>query len=200
MDGHIGLMGKPSNREKILTEGLRVVHRQGFAGASVRDIVQAAGVPQGSFTNHFASKEAFGLEIIALYLERSRALIGATLRNDALSPLERLAAFIDRGKQQLDQDDMRDGCLFGNFAAEACDHSDAIRHRLVAIFAEVQDAVADCLRAAVAAGETPATLDCDTIAGFIVSSLQGANLLAKTERSPAPVDRFKSVLFGQVLR
>lgn len=27
----------------------------------------SAGVPQGSFSNHFASKEAFGLEIIELY-------------------------------------------------------------------------------------------------------------------------------------
>ena len=66
MDEHIRFMPKPSNREKILTEGMRVVHEHGFAGASVRDIVQAAGVPQGSFTNHFASKEAFGLEVIEL--------------------------------------------------------------------------------------------------------------------------------------
>ena len=57
-------MPRASTRERILTEGLRVVHERGFSGASVRDIVQAAGVPQGSFTNHFASKEAFGLEVI----------------------------------------------------------------------------------------------------------------------------------------
>ena len=56
-------MAKPSNREKILTEGLRVVHAHGYAGASVRDIVQAAGVPQESFTNHFRLKEAFCLEV-----------------------------------------------------------------------------------------------------------------------------------------
>jgi TetR/AcrR family transcriptional repressor of nem operon len=37
------------------------------------------------------------------------------------------------------------------------------------------------------------------VAGFIVSSLQGANLLAKAERSPAPVERFKRILFGMVL-
>ena len=55
-------MSKSSNREKILTEGLRVVHERGYTGASVRDIVEAAGVPQGSFTNHFISKEAFCLE------------------------------------------------------------------------------------------------------------------------------------------
>src|SRR5208337_873634 len=117
-------MAKPSNREKILTEGLRVVHERGFAGASVRDIVQAAGVPQGSFTNHFASKEAFGLEILDLYFANSRAVISETLRNDSLPPLERLGAWIDTNKARLNRDSMRNGCLFGNFTAEASDHSE----------------------------------------------------------------------------
>ena len=48
-------MQKQTNRDKLLANGLRVVHQQGLAGASVRDIVEAAGVPQGSFSNHFAS-------------------------------------------------------------------------------------------------------------------------------------------------
>src|ERR1700684_2036189 len=101
MDGHIRVMSKLSNRERILTEGLRVVHERGFANASVRDIVQAAGVPQGSFTNHFASKEAFGLEIIDIYSENTRRNIAATLRNDALDPLERLAAYIDLTEERM---------------------------------------------------------------------------------------------------
>jgi TetR/AcrR family transcriptional regulator, transcriptional repressor for nem operon len=193
-------MSKPSNREKILTEGLRVVHERGFAGASVRDIVQAAGVPQGSFTNHFASKEAFGLEVIELYLASARRLIGETLRNDALPPLARLGAYIDSGKNRLSRDDMRNGCLFGNFTAEASDHSELIRHRLVEIFGEVQQAVSYCLQAAVTVGELPADLECDEVAAFVVSSLQGATLLAKAQRSPAPVERFKRILFTQVLR
>jgi TetR/AcrR family transcriptional regulator, transcriptional repressor for nem operon len=193
-------MAKPSNREKILTEGLRVVHAHGYAGASVRDIVQAAGVPQGSFTNHFASKEAFGLEILELYLASGRELMRQTLRNDELPPLQRLGDYIDAVKARLNRDDMRNGCLFGNFTAEASDHSELIRHRLVEIFAEVQDAVADCLKAAVKAGELPAGFKCNDVAGFIVSSLQGANLLAKALRSPVPVDRFKQVLLSTVLR
>ena len=60
-------MQKQTNRDKLLANGLRVVHQRGLAGASVRDIVEAAGVPQGSFSNHFASKEAFGVEILDLY-------------------------------------------------------------------------------------------------------------------------------------
>ncbi len=200
MDGHIDPMAKPSHREKILSEGLRLVHERGFGGASVRDIVQAAGVPQGSFTNHFVSKEAFGLEIIDLYFESGLRLMAETLRNDALPPLKRLAAYIDAYKEELNRDDMRNGCLFGNFTAEASDQSELIRQRLVEIFAEIQRSIAYCLAAAVKAGELPAEFQCDEVAGFILSSFQGANLVAKAQRSPLPVDRFKNILFSTVLR
>src|ERR1700722_12121154 len=200
MDDHITTMPRASNREKILTEGLRVVHERGFANASVRDIVEAAGVPQGSFTNHFATKEAFGLEIIDLYLVKARDTIAATLRNDALPPLARLRAYIDAAINRRGREGMRNGCLFGNFTAEACDHSEVIRHRLVEIFAEVQQAVAYCLRAAVKARELPRNFECDEVAGFVVSTLQGATLLAKARRSPAPIERCREILFSKVLR
>ena len=193
-------MPKTSNRELILTAGMRVVNERGFASASVRDIVQAAGVPQGSFTNHFASKEAFGLEILELYYANTRAVIAATLRNDALPPLERLTAYIDGTKDRLNQESMRNGCLIGNFTAETSDNSEPIRNRLIAAFAETRAAFAYCLRAAVAAGEVRPDIDPDEIAGFILSSLQGAILVSKAHRSPEPIERFKRVLFSTVLR
>jgi len=193
-------MPKPSHRDKILIEGMKVVHTNGFANASVRDIVRAAGVPQGSFTNHFGSKEAFGLEVIDLYFSYSLDVFARTLRNDELPPLQRLRAYIDESKNRLNRQSMRTGCLLGNFTAEASEHSEIIRLRLLEIFGEIRKAIAYCLRAAVKAGELSPSLDCDEMAAFIVTSLQGANLLAKAERSPVPVERFKEILFSVILR
>ena len=192
-------MPKPSHREKLLHVGMQVVHERGFGGASVRDIVQAAGVPQGSFTNHFTSKEAFGLEVIDLYFENACALMRRTLRNDDLPPLQRLRAFIDDGNTG-DEAGVKNGCLFGNFTAEANDCGEAIRLRVVEAFAELQAALAYCLRAAVKAGEIAPSTDCDELAAFILASVQGARLLAKAQRSPLPVERFKHVLFTEVLK
>src|SRR5271156_3607724 len=144
---HIRPMAKPSHREKILTAGMRVVHERGFAGASVRDIVQAAGVPQGSFTNHFASKEAFCLEVLDRYFADTRAMIGKTLRNDSIPPLKRLRAYVDSNHKYLARVGLQNGCLIGNFSAEASDHSETIRRRIVEIFAELREAVAYCLKA-----------------------------------------------------
>ena len=116
-----------------------------------------------------------------------------------LPPLERLGAYIDATRDRLNQNGMRNGCLFGNFSADTAG-SDAIRERLVEIFADVQASISYCLKAAVEAGELPRDFDCDATAGFILSSLQGANLLSKAQRSPVPVERFKDLLFSKILR
>ena len=192
-------MRKPSNRDKLLTEGLRVVHERGFAGASVRDIVAAAGVPQGSFTNHFASKEAFGLEILNLYFQCSCELFDRTLRNESLPPLQRLSAYLDASTERLSGGGMRHGCLFGNFMAEASEHSELLRARVVELVAEVEALVGSCLRAAVRAGDLPRDFDSEGAAAFVVASLQGAILVAKAQRSPRPVERLKQILFEKVL-
>jgi TetR/AcrR family transcriptional repressor of nem operon len=188
-------MPKPSHREKLLQVGMQVVHERGFRGASVRDIVQAAGVPQGSFTNHFASKEAFGLEVVELYAAQAES----AMRQEHLPALQRLRAFIARSRAGISGDGPCNGCLLGNFSAEANDCGEPLRGRVVAALAAMQDALAFCLRAAVAAGELAPSTDCDETAAFILAALQGATLLAKAQRSPRPLERFEEVLFERVL-
>src|SRR6204780_794424 len=159
-------MSRISNKDRILADGLQGGLERGYVGASVRDIVEAAGVPQGSFTNHFASKEAFSLEVLDLYFANSRVVIGETLRNDALPPLKRLRTFIDTNIATIRKHDAKNGCLVGNFAAEASDHSEVIRLRVSAIYTESREAVAYCLKAAVKAGELPKNYKVTEIADF----------------------------------
>ena len=172
---------------------------RGYVGASVRDIVEAAGVPQGSFTNHFASKEAFSLEILDRYFSDSRLMISETLRNDDLPPLKRLRSFIDANIAAIRSHDVKNGCLIGNFAAEASDHSEIIRKRVSEIYSEVREAMAHCLKAAVKAGELSKNLKVNDVADFIVTGLQGAWLVSKVERDLAFAESFKKTLFSTVL-
>lgn len=196
---YFGRMTKIRNKDKLLANGLRVIHQQGLAGASVRDIAAAASVPLGSFTNYFPSKTAFGLEIIDMYREVSEGMLDATLRNEALSPLQRLRDYIDAARDLLDEDKMQNGCLCGNIGAEINSHSEEVRQKILEGFGVDRNAVAACLKAAVARNELSDRIDIDDVSGFIVSSMQGAFLLAKVERSPEPVNRLKRVLFSMTL-
>jgi TetR/AcrR family transcriptional regulator, transcriptional repressor for nem operon len=192
-------MPKPSHREKLLHEGLNVVLSQGYSGASVRDIVRAAGVPQGSFTNHFTSKEAFAQEVLDLYFGRVRDMVEKTLRNDSLPPLRRLRAWIDLQIAFLKKGDCRTGCLIGNFSIEASDQSELIRQRLIEIAKEISESLIYCLKAGIDAGELSASNDVREMASFLYSSLQGAILQSKVDQSIKPLELFKKVLFSQIL-
>ena len=193
-------MPKPSHRNKLLTEGLKVLLARGYFGASVRDIVRAAGVPQGSFTNHFTSKEAFAEEVLELYFSLVRKNMEKTLRNDSRPPLHRLRQWIDLQIAFLRQAEFRSGCLIGNFSIEASDDSKRIRERLAEMFKEIIESIMYCLQAAVDAGELSASSDVRQLAGFLYSSLQGAILQSKVELSVEPLKRFKDILFSRILR
>jgi TetR/AcrR family transcriptional repressor of nem operon len=193
-------MPKPSHREKFLNAGFEVVLERGYCGASIRDIVQAAGAPHGSFTNHFASKDAFCLEVLDRYFAMLQENMRHTLRNDAASPLARLGAWLDLVISFLKKAQMRNGCLIGNFSAEAGEHSEPIRQRLSQIYREIHGSLAYCLKAAVKAGELTSSANSDELASFVYAALQGAILQSKVEHSASPLKRFKKTLFAVVLQ
>lgn len=193
-------MARASNRGQILQEGLELVRRQGFGSAGVRSITTAAGVPQGSFSNHFASKEAFGLEVLDLYFAGIEVLIDNTLHDRDLAPLARLRAYFDAVTAHLESRGWRDGCLVGNLALEESEHSELLRTRLSEIFLAWRQPFADCLQEAADAGDVVLEVPAIELADFLLASWQGAILRMKIERSPHPLERFLTIVFLSILR
>lgn len=193
-------MTKPSLRARIVDAGLSVMFRQGYIGSGVRDIVAAASAPQGSFTNHFRSKEAFAREVLDRYFAHVRGLVSQALDDESLAPRERLRRYLDIITQRLAADGFTRGCLIGDFSLEAAPHSEMLRERLAAIFAEWRAPFAACIAAAQAAGEIASTFAADELADFLLASWQGAILRMKVERSQAPLERFKTIAFATVFK
>ena len=55
-------------REKIVAAALDRFHVLGYTAAGVQEIVDAAGVPKGSFYNYFKAKELLAREVFELYM------------------------------------------------------------------------------------------------------------------------------------
>ena len=193
-------MGKRSLRGDLLRAGLRVMFRSGYQGASVRDICAAAGAPQGSFTNHFKSKEAFAAEVLDQYFDYLKGLMSEALNDDALTPRQRLKRYLDIITGKLERDRWRTGCLIGDFSLEASPHSKLLRERLDKLFQEWRAPFASCIEAAQSAGEIDSQFDATQLAEFLLASWQGAILRMKVERGPAALDRFKAIVFETVFK
>src|SRR4030095_1806866 len=97
-------MGRRSLRDQILQAGLPVLFRHGYHAASVRDICAAAGAPQGSFTNHFRSKEAFAMEVLDQYFDYLKGLVSKALNDETLTPRQRLKRYLDVITSKLERD------------------------------------------------------------------------------------------------
>ena len=193
-------MARPSLREQILRAGLPVMFRSGYHAASVRDICAAARAPQGSFTNHFRSKEAFAAEVLDRYFDYLKRLMAETLTDKTLTPRKRLKRYLDIITDKLERDRWMLGCLIGDFSLQASSHSKLLRKRLDAIFREWRTMFASCISAAQSSGEIDSRFNATELAEFLLASWEGAILRMKVERSPAALERFKTIAFETIFK
>ncbi len=190
-------MTRRNVREQIAEAGLKTLLAKGFNASGVQDITDAAGVPKGSFYNHFASKEALGAEVVERYGRRNprRALLGAK----SVPAMERLRQHFDGLTEMYAGLDFGRGCLLGNFSAELADQSPLIRERLAALYAswsqEIAVAIADAQADGSIATKTPAA----DLAAFLLDAYEGALLRARVEKDRSALDRFVTVAFTQIL-
>lgn len=193
-------MPRASLRDRILDAGLKVMFRKGFTGSGVRDIVAEAAAPQGSFTNHFRSKELFARDVLDRYFEHVKALVAEALGDRSRSPRERLRRYLDLITERLAADGFTRGCLIGDFSLEAAPVSPLLRERLAAIFAEWRAPFAACIAEGQAAGEIATTADADDLAEFLLASWEGAILRMKVDLTAAPLERFKRIAFATIFK
>jgi TetR/AcrR family transcriptional regulator, transcriptional repressor for nem operon len=193
-------MARHSLRDRILDAGLQVMFRKGYVGSSVRDIVAEAPAPQGSFTNHFRSKEDFAREVLDRYFEDLQRLVAATLGDVSCTPRQRLKRYLDLITERLARAEFSRGCLIGDFSLEAAPQSEMLRARLAEIFAEWRAPFAACIAEGQAAGEIAATFAPEELAEFLLASWEGAILRMKVERNAEPLERFKRIAFSTVFK
>ena len=107
--------------------------RKGFNAVGVQDITDTAGVPKGSFYNHFESKEALGVEIVERYgANQTRREI---LTDPSVPPLQRLRRHFDRISALFAESHFKRNRILGGFSAELANQSETIRESLRTLWA-----------------------------------------------------------------
>jgi TetR/AcrR family transcriptional repressor of nem operon len=189
-------MARASLKEQLVTRSAPVFLERGFNAASVNDIVVAAGVPKGSFYNHFSSKELLAIEVLRRYVDD---LGLRELADPDGSPLEQIRSHLATNIAAREAAGIEYGCLLGNFSTDTVALNDGLREAVTQGFARWIDAVAAAIARAQVAGEILNEADAHTIARYVVASFEGAIAQAKTLRSDAPITEFLSVTFDTVL-
>lgn len=177
-------------REALIRCGTEVLTEQGFMATGIDGILKRVGVPKGSFYHYFVSKEAFGRAVLDNYAGFFSRKLDRWLLDESMSPLERLAGFVQDAKVSMARYDYRRGCMVGNLGQEISILPEGFRETLENIFRDWQMRLTVCLEAAQAAGELSADADCTELAAFFWIGWEGAVLRARLVQSDTPLNTF----------
>lgn len=179
-------MKTPNTRERLIHAAMQLFWEKGYGSTSVADVLQAAKVNSGSLYHYFPGKQDLLLAVLDTYHGGIWAMLLEPAWGHVEDPIEKVFALLARYRAALVQTECFYGCPIGSLALEIHEPDPAVRERLSRNFDAWVDAVRDCL---VQAGpRLPADLDRRELAAFILTTMEGAVMQARTYRDIAAYD------------
>jgi len=190
-------VAKLSVREKIVAAAAERFHTLGYNACGVQEIVDAAGVPKGSFYNYFKAKELLAREVVSNYWADAALDI---LADESIRPLERLRRHFEHIASRYKKFGFENGCLVTKFMHEVSDSTPLLRADLRREVARWTTLIAEAIREGQADRTISNSIDAKTTARFLIESWGGVTGAMKLAASRAPIDDFFSVVFGTLLQ
>ena len=172
----------------LLAVATQLIAQKGFTAVGIKQILDTAGVPKGSFYHYFASKEAFGEAIITGYFTRYQTRLAAlTAAED--NAQQRIYRYFQGwyDTQQNGCDDEK--CLVVKLSAEVADISEPMRQALNDGYQCIIAWLAQQVKAGWAEGSIPndAQLSAESLAKRWYFAWLGASLVAKISQTNTPL-------------
>ncbi|HDR8982655.1 TetR/AcrR family transcriptional regulator [Burkholderia vietnamiensis] len=175
-------------RRHILSTARIIIAGKGFSAVGLNEILQAAGVPKGSFYYYFGSKDTFGEALLEDYFADYLAALDDLLGDPDLSAAQRLIAYFEHWLETQAACDPKGKCLAVKLAAEVSDLSEVMRSVLEHGTTEVIARLASTIEDGANDGSLPAELDASATANALYHLWLGASLRAKITRDRIPME------------
>ena len=168
-------------RDRLVHAAMELFQEKGYGSTSIADILKKARANSGSLYHFFPAKQDLLTAVLDTYLHGIRPMLLDPAWQGVDDPLERIFVLLARYRQMLVDTDCFYGCPIGNLALELHEPDPAVRERLAANFSAWTTAIEECL--AGAADRLPADVDRKSLAQFVLTTMEGGVMQARTHRS-----------------
>jgi AcrR family transcriptional regulator len=193
-------MNNPT-RERLVESARTLFWEQGYTATGIAQILKRSDAGSGSLYHFFPTKE----DLLLAVLEWYKANLGPAVIEPVLArvgdPIERIFGILDGYRRGLLATGFLRGCPIGNLALELADSHPSARELIAANFTGWREAIERCL--ADAAGRLPDSVDRPALALFVLTTMEGAVMLARAYRQIEPYDNAVTQLrdyFDRLLR
>jgi AcrR family transcriptional regulator len=181
-----------STRQRLIETAAHLFLERGYHATSVAAILEESGVHAGSLYHCFEGKEALLMGVLEAYLGLLGPVVIDPVEALESDPIERVFRLLAFYRERLAASGFTRGCPIGNLALELGDQIPAARVLIERNFAGWIAAVARWIEAAGA--RLPAGTDARALAVFVLTTMEGAVMLARARGSLAPFDEAVATL------
>ncbi|HEV3055266.1 MAG TPA: TetR/AcrR family transcriptional regulator [Solirubrobacteraceae bacterium] len=176
-----------SPRDQMIESAALLIRERGVKATSFSDVLAHSGAPRGSIYHHFpGGKAQLVLEATRYAGEFTAAGLAAALSEH--DPVAAIKRFCDLWRRILTRSDFADGCPVVAVALEG-DSSPAARAAAADAFSAWEELIAGAL--------IPHGMPADRAAGIaslVIAAIEGGVVLARAQRSTAPLERVAAEL------
>ncbi len=178
---------KLDTRTRIVLAAMELFWAKGYNSTSVADILSRTQLNAGSLYHVFPGKQDVLIAVLEFYRDgiQENLLDPAWVGVD--DPVERIFALLDRYRWMIVETDNTYGCPIGSLALELHEADPVVRELLAINFTNWSAAIERCLEAA--GDRLPDALDRRALSEFVLTTMEGGVMQARTYRDVAYFDR-----------
>lgn len=186
-------MNAPTDvRTRIVMAAMELFWAKGYNSTSIADILSRTQLNAGSLYHVFPGKQDVLIAVLEAYRDGLYENLVDPAWEGVDDPVERIFALLARYRWLILETDCTYGCPIGSLALELHEADPAVRELLAVNFTGWVGAILRCLEDA--GDRVPADVDRQALAEFVLTTMEGGVMQARTHRDVGYFDRGVSAL------
>jgi TetR/AcrR family transcriptional regulator, transcriptional repressor for nem operon len=179
-------------RDRIVEAAMELFWAKGYNSTSISDILSRTQLNSGSLYHAFQGKQDILIAVLERYRDGLYPMLVEPAWHGIEDPIERIFALLAQYRWLILETDCTYGCPIGSLALELHEADPSVRELLAINFAGWVGAIERCL--ADAGERLPADLDRRALAEFVLTTMEGGVMQARTHRDVGHFDRGVAML------
>lgn len=177
----------PDVRTRIVMAAMELFWAKGYNSTSIADILSRTQLNAGSLYHVFPGKQDVLIAVLEAYRDGLYPMLVDPAWEGVDDPVERIFALLARYRWLILETDCTYGCPIGSLALELHEADPAVRDLLAVNFTGWVGAILRCLDEA--GDRLPGDLDRQALAEFVLTTMEGGVMQARTHRDVGYFDR-----------
>lgn len=168
-------------RNKIIEQSAELFNRKGYAGTSLKDIVEETGLSKGGIYSHFSNgKEEIA---VAAFHHAVKVVYGAIGRRTHVieNTIDKLKTVVFYYRENVFTPPVEGGCPIQNTSVDVGDNNPAMKKEVIAVLNDWQERIIHTLNKGIERGEIRPDIDKEEFAVYYIGAIEGGILMARAQ-------------------